>query len=111
LHFVLHSTAGQGAGPRTFIGADRATQHGKVVGFDSYSGVVHQKQKYARLEVSLALKGGLITARVHLNFNQHSTFTGTVLGGTRHYADASGTVHGYSPTQQSSTTFLTIKLR
>lgn len=110
MHFVLHSTPGHNVGPRNFVGGDIATQHGKVVGQDVFSGVVHFKKKYARLDVSLALKGGLITARVHLNFNQHSTFTGVVLGGTRQYAGASGTVRGHSPTQESNITFLTVTL-
>lgn len=73
------------------VATDKNVQAGKVVGYDVTSCKVNVQTHIARCDVALARVAGLMYARVHINvMTGHGA--GTVTGGTRHFAGASGTV-------------------
>ena len=74
-----------------FVGADREKRNGSLIGTDAVSCVATSGMA-AKCTVAAAFKGGLIYA----SFTEKSdgSLSGTVTGGTRHFAGASGTVTG-----------------
>ena len=74
-----------------FVAADKEKQNGNVVGTDAVSCVATSSTAF-KCTVAAAFKGGLIYA----SFTQQSNgaLSGTVTGGTRQFAGATGTVSG-----------------
>ena len=94
LKFVSVEILSHGFDSTHLIGADKVKQNGNLVGTDAVSCVATSTGKAFRCTVAAAFRGGLIYAR----FTEKSdgSLSGTVTGGTRHFAGATGTVSGTS---------------
>jgi hypothetical protein len=75
----------------TDVAADKNVQRGSVVGFDVTSCRINVHTHIGRCDVALARAAGLMYAHVHVNV-VNGQGGGTVTGGTRGFAGASGTV-------------------
>jgi hypothetical protein len=95
LKLAAHSTANHNFPPNKFVGAetDRDPATGKVRGYDIIRGRFNLKTQVVKIDASVALKGGLITA--HLS-GKGETFDGKITGGTGRYQTIKGTVHAQS---------------
>lgn len=95
---VLRELASQDLSRRTFAGADKvkSAASGELVGYDSYTGKYYPRKQKAVLQVALALKGGIIVARVSATFTSDSPppINGRILKGTGKYKGIDGTVSG-----------------
>ena len=92
--FVASSTGEHDVG-RTFTGTDkvRSRATGRVVGFDSFTGRVFPAQQTARVQVAVALKGGIVVFRASLT-EPSTHFSGPIIRGTGKYNGIKGTVSG-----------------
>lgn len=92
LKFVSVEIVSHGFDNTHFVGADKEKQNGNLVGTDSVSCVATATGKAFKCTVGAAFKGGLIYA----SFTEQSdgALSGTVTGGTRQFAGATGTVSG-----------------
>jgi hypothetical protein len=95
LRLAAHQTANHNFPPNKFAGAetDRNPVTGEVRGYDSIRGSFNFTTHVVKIDASVALKGGLITA--HLT-GKGRTFDGVITGGTGKYATIKGTVHAQS---------------
>jgi hypothetical protein len=73
------------------VATDKNTQNGTVIGYDVTSCRVNVSTHIARCDVAIARAGGLLYARAHVNVVTGQG-GGTVTGGTRRFAGASGTL-------------------
>lgn len=73
------------------VATDKNVHAGKVVGYDVTSCLVNVTTHIARCDVALTRAAGLMYAHVHVNV-LNGVGAGTVTGGTRHFAGATGTV-------------------
>jgi hypothetical protein len=109
-HLVAHQTASHSFANH-FIGADTDTHQGHIIGYDSVSGVFHRKpHPHIVVNVAAALKGGFIYVHFRQAANSLS-FQGTITGGTGRFAHITGTIRGHSTSQNSNTTFVTLRYR
>jgi type II secretory pathway pseudopilin PulG len=94
--FVLHQVASANLGSNSFAGTDRVKSRAinKPVGFVSYTGTFNRDTDTVRLWAGIALKGGIINARVTLT--EAPPFTGRITGGSGAYEGITGTVTGRS---------------
>ena len=92
---ILQQQSQHRLGKADFAGTDKALSAAThdVVGFDSITGHFNVKTKTAVIQAALALKGGLILARVQI-VNNNPDFKGRILSGTGAYSGISGTVTG-----------------
>ena len=75
----------------TDVATDKNVHNGNVVGYDVTSCRINVQTHIGRCDVALARAAGLMYAHVHVNVvTGHGA--GTVTGGTRGFAGASGTV-------------------
>jgi hypothetical protein len=95
LKLAAHQTANHNFPPNKFVGAetDRNPATGKVRGYDTITGSFNFTTHVAKIDASVALKGGLITA--HLT-GKGQTFDGVITGGTGKYQTIKGTIHAQS---------------
>jgi hypothetical protein len=77
-------------GQREAIGADRLRRNGTTVGFDASDCVFDFATSKATCDVAVSLQRGMLRARVTVD--QNNSGSGSVIGGTRHFRDATGTV-------------------
>jgi hypothetical protein len=105
LKFVAVQTAGHGVGPRSFVGTDVNRHHGKVVGYDTFSGKFNHGKAFLR--VALSRKGGLLFAHITIK-GPSGPFTGKVTGGRGRFSGATGTVRGFD-VPHSNKTFVRIR--
>jgi hypothetical protein len=110
VRLVLHQTHGHELSKYTSAGTDVDRSSGKIVGYDSIVARFHPSTGRVGIDIAFALRGGIITAHV-TTVGQAPKFRGTILGGTRKYARASGTIRGHSPLDNSRRTFMTLRLR
>ena len=75
----------------TDVATDKNVHDGKVIGYDVTSCKIDITTHIARCDVALARAAGLMYAHVHVNVDT-GLGGGTVTGGTRHFAGASGSV-------------------
>lgn len=75
-----------------FVGADREKQNGNLIGTDAVSCVATSADMAAKCTVAAAFKGGVVYAT--FNEGSNGALSGTVTGGTRQFAGATGTVSG-----------------
>ena len=73
------------------VAADKNVSNGKVVGYDVTSCRIDLQTHIARCDVALARAAGLMYAHAHVNVDSGQG-GGTVTGGTRRFAGATGTV-------------------
>jgi hypothetical protein len=73
------------------VATDKNVQNGTVVGYDVTSCAVNVDTHIARCDVALARAAGLMYARARVNVVTNKG-AGTVTGGTRRFAGASGTI-------------------
>lgn len=92
---ILQAEGQHRLGKTDFAGTDKALSAAThdVVGFDTVTGHFNTKTKTVVIQAALALKGGLILARVH-NSTDNPDFKGRILGGTGAYNGITGTVTG-----------------
>jgi hypothetical protein len=92
LKLAAHQTANHNIPPNRFIGADtdRSPATGKVRGYDSITGSFNFTTHVVKIDASIALKGGLITA--HL-IGKGLAQDGVITGGTGKYQTIKGTIH------------------
>jgi hypothetical protein len=110
-HYVLHQTGSHNLGRFTFAGTDKIKHAGTVVGFDAITGKFDPAANTVVIQVSFALKGGIIHGRVHnLPFTpgEPSRFVGRITGGSGKYHGISGTITAHSPAGNDKLTFLTL---
>jgi hypothetical protein len=106
MRFVVRPMAEHGTGHGTFVGTEVHRRHGKVVGYDTFSGKFNPRTDKLLLRVALSRRGGLLFVRVTLG--ESPRFTGKVTGGRGRFGGASGTVRGFSP-EGSNKTFVRIR--
>ncbi len=92
LRLVAHQTANHNFPPNKFAGAetDRNPATGEVRGYDVIRGSFNLTTQVVKIDASVALKGGAITA--HLT-GKGQTFDGVITGGTGKYQTIKGKVH------------------
>ena len=73
------------------VATDKNVHDGKVVGYDVTSCAVNVSTHIARCDVALARAAGVMYAHAHVNVTTNQG-AGTVTGGTRHFAGATGTI-------------------
>jgi hypothetical protein len=78
------------------IAADKDLQHGRPTGYDVTSCRINLKTHIAHCDVALARTTGLLFGRVSINVNS-GRGRGTVLGGTRGFHGATGTITAAMP--------------
>jgi len=95
LRLAAHQTANHNFPPNKFVGAetDRSPATGKVRGYDVIRGSFNFTTHVVKIDASVALKRGLITA--HLT-GKGQTFNGVLTGGTGKYQTIKGTIHAQS---------------
>jgi hypothetical protein len=95
LRLAAHQTANHNFPPNKFVEAetDRNPATGQVRGYDSIRGSFNLTTGAVKIDASVALKGGLITA--HLT-GKGQTFDGVITGGTGKYQTIKGTIHAQS---------------
>jgi hypothetical protein len=105
LKLNAHQTANHNFPPNKFVGAetDRSPATGKVRGYDTITGSFNFTTHKVKIDASIALKGGLITA--HLT-GKGQTLDGVITGGTGKYQTIKGTIHAQSQ-RHSKVTHLT----
>jgi hypothetical protein len=91
---MLNELASRGLGPNRFVGTDRIKSRGKFAGFVSYTGAFDPDTGTGRLYAGLALKGGLINARVPFTAEDQAEFAGRITGGLGKYQGITGTITG-----------------
>jgi hypothetical protein len=103
--FVLHEVASANLGGNSFAGTDRVKSRAtnEAVGFVSYTGTFNRNTDTVRLWAGIALKGGIINARVTLT--EAPPFTGRITGGNGAYQGITGTISGRST---ETKTYLTL---
>jgi hypothetical protein len=108
MHLRLHQLTSHRVGKFDFAGTDVARRNGNVVGYDAITGHFYVKQNRAVIQVSFALKGGIISARVHTLAAQPNHYAGPILNGTGKYHGIKGTVTAQSPSENSKKTSVTL---
>ena len=105
LRLAAHQTANHNFPPNKFAEAatDRSPATGKVRGYGTIRGSFNFTTHRVKIDASVALKGGLITA--HLTGKGH-TFDGVITGGTGKYKTITGTVHAQD--KSSKVTLITL---
>jgi hypothetical protein len=95
LKLAAHSTASHNFPPNKFVEAetDRNPATHALRGYDTITGRFNFKTHVVKIDASVALKGGLITA--HLT-GKGQTFDGVITGGTGKYRTIKGTIHAQS---------------
>jgi hypothetical protein len=91
---VLTELASHQLGQNTFAGADRVKSDGRLVGFGNYTGRFHPSDGSVTVNVSLALRGGIIVIRVADVVETSERFEGSIVTGSGKYRDVDGTVRG-----------------
>jgi len=95
LRWKLTEIASHNAGRHGFVTADRirSVRTGKIIGYDSVSGTFDPWTARARIDVAASLKGGILVARVHADFDSgDEVFRGPVLKGTGKFLGAKGKI-------------------
>ena len=105
LKFVSVEIASHGIDSTHFVGADKVKQNGNVVGFDSTSCVATSNAQTFKCNVGAAFKGGEIYGT--FTDNAKGDLTGTVTGGTRQFAGATGTISGTAASKTSENVTVT----
>lgn len=110
---VLHQTATHGVGRYSFVGTDtaRSAATQKVVGYDTISGHYYPRTDSVKIQVAIALRGGIIVARVHSLKSVPNQYVGPIVKGSGKYNGIRGTVTAHSPSQNSLKTFVTLTYR
>jgi hypothetical protein len=106
LRLAAHQTANHNFPPNRSVGADtdRSPATGKVRGYDSITGSFNFTTHVVKIDASIALKGGLITA--HLS-GKGLAQDGVITGGTGKYQTIKGTIHAQGK-KGSKVTHLTL---
>lgn len=73
------------------MATDKNLQNGKVVGYDVTSCAINIHTHIARCDVALARAAGLMYLHAHVNVDTGQG-GGTVTGGTRRFAGATGSI-------------------
>ena len=73
------------------VATDKDVQHGTVTGYDVTSCRVNTRTHTTRCDVAVARSGGVMLGRASVNLNT-GRGSGTVLGGTRAFHGATGTI-------------------
>jgi hypothetical protein len=105
LRFVAVQTASHGVGPRSFVGTDVNRHHGKVVGYDTFSGKFNHGKAFLR--VAISRKGGLLFGHITIS-GPSGHFTGKVTGGRGRFSGATGTIRGFD-VKHSNKTFVRVR--
>jgi hypothetical protein len=94
LKLVAHQSGTHNLGKTSFAGSDvdRSAKTGKIVGYDAITGKFDPSTGKVRIDASLAIKGGLITARLK-GSGSSNALDGVITGGTGKYAAIKGTIH------------------
>jgi hypothetical protein len=108
MRFVSVSGPSHDAGRFGFVASDTDKRAGKVIGYDALSGTYNPKSGVVKLDVGLALKGGLITVHISQKGDQ-LTATGRITGGSGVYKGIRGTVATRSKSENSKKTFVTLR--
>jgi hypothetical protein len=109
LKWRLTETASHNVGKNGFVGTDviRSIRTGKIVGYDSTTGVYHPRTNAARIQVAASVKGGILVGQVHGRFTPDVVFHGRILKGTGKFAGAQGTITA-QPVGDGTKTLVTI---
>jgi hypothetical protein len=90
LHLTVQQIADMQIGKQGDVGADRVRRNGVTVGFDTSDCVFNFAAGKAVCDVALSLQRGMLQARVTVD--QNNSGSGKVVGGTRGFRGATGTV-------------------
>jgi hypothetical protein len=88
------------------IAADKDSQNGKVVGYDTTDCLINVNTRVAHCDVTLARAAGTLRGRISFNIST-GVATGVVTGGTRAYRGVSGTLSARAASQK--TTAITVR--
>jgi hypothetical protein len=86
----------------------RSRRTHKIVGYDALRGRFYPAKDMVKIHVAFALKGGIIVARGHLDFNVTDAFHGTVVSGTGKFKGITGTMTARD--QANDSTFVTLRV-
>jgi hypothetical protein len=95
LRWMLTETGSHNVAKNGFVGTDviRSVRTGKIVGYDSTTGVFFPKTHAARIQVAAAVNRGILVGQVHGRFTSNDVVLhGKILRGTGKFAGATGTV-------------------
>jgi hypothetical protein len=94
LELAAHQTGTHSLGKTSFAGTDvvRNPKTGKIVGYDAITGKFNTSTEVVKVDASLALKGGMITAQLK-GSGSSNLLDGAITGGTGKYAGITGTIH------------------
>jgi hypothetical protein len=95
LRWMLTETASHNVAKNGFVGTDviRSIRTGKIVGYDSTTGVFFPKTHAARIQVAASVNRGILVGQVHGRFTSNDVvFHGRILRGTGKFAGAEGTI-------------------
>jgi hypothetical protein len=92
LHFVDTAIRQSQTGETTFGGAGVDKAKGKVIGYSAVTAKVNPKTQTARVQVAVALKGGVLVLGLTQGDDPH--LHGRVLTGTGRFRGATGTFTG-----------------
>jgi hypothetical protein len=97
LELAAHQTANHSVGKTSFVAADIDRDPGThaILGYDSVTGRFNRTTQVVKIDVALALKGGIITAHL-VGRGPSSTLDGAITGGTGKYAEIKGRIHATS---------------
>jgi hypothetical protein len=110
LKWKLTETASHNVGNHGFVGADtiRSVRTGKIVGYDSTTGVFFPATNSARIQVAASVQGGILVGQVHGAFTSNDVvFHGRILRGTGKFQGAHGTITA-QPIGNGNRTLVTI---
>jgi hypothetical protein len=93
LELTAHQSGSHSLGKTSFAGTDvdRNPTTGKIVGYDAITGHFNTSTGVVKVDASLALKGGMITARLK-GSGASNALDGVITGGTGKYAGITGTI-------------------
>jgi hypothetical protein len=95
IRWMLTETASHNLPKNSFVGTDviRSVRTGKVVGYDSTTGVFFPTTNGARIQFAASVKGGILVGQVHGRFTSNDVVLhGKILRGTGKFAGATGTI-------------------
>jgi hypothetical protein len=95
IRWMLTETASHNVAKNGFVGTDviRSVRTGKIVGYDSTTGVFFPKTQGARIQVAASVHHGILVGQVHGRFTSNDVVLhGKILRGTGKFAGAKGTI-------------------
>jgi hypothetical protein len=107
---VGHAAGDVDIGHNRFAATDTLKSHGRVVGYEVGSGRFFVKQERIVIRGAMALRGGIILARLTQDsLSDNFRFSGPITGGTGKYKGIKGTIRSHSAATTNDITYITLR--